>query len=162
MYSWWGVKTFDNSIGTWHPCIFLPFWIKSWQPLEVYFKQSQWFLERWKTHEGHNEKQAENLTAGQWETKVIKNTASSSSSSSSTSSSSGRAKPLALHTTTPGLLTTLSSWVLLKTQDLFSAELLSLWWWPMLPCLCAQHPGSVGDRRWLSQQKNGSMGQTVM
>lgn len=57
----------------------LSLWIKSWQPLQVYFKQSQWFLERWKTHEGHNEKQAENLTAGQRETRVIKNTASSSS-----------------------------------------------------------------------------------
>lgn len=136
VYSWWGVKAFDNSIGTWRRCIFLSLWIKSWQPLEVYFKQSQWFLERWKTREGHSEKQAENLTAGQQETKVIKSTASSSSSSCYSS----RAKPLALHTTTPGFLT-----IVLKTPELFSAELPSPWLWPVLPRLCAQVVLVTGD-----------------
>lgn len=130
---------------------FLSLWMKSWQLLRVYFKQSQWFLERWKTHEGHNEKQAENLTAGQGETRVIKNTASSSGRQAGrqgevpfTAHRHARASHYAA-VTGPA-----------QNSELFPAELPSPCWWPMLHIPCPAHPDAAGGRRWQSWQKKGA------
>lgn len=126
-------------------------WIKSWQLLRVYFKQSQWFLERWKTHEGHNGKQAENLTAGQGETRVIKNTASSS----------GRETGQSPQCCTPPLcnLPPLCSFSLschLKSCSKLRplpADLLCPCCWPALHSTSPVCPGAKGCRGWQLWQK---------
>lgn len=113
-------------------------WIKSWQQLRVYFKQSQWFLERWKTHEGHNGKQAENLTVGQGETRVIKSTASFSSTE--TGQSPQRCTPPICSFSLSCLLKSCS-----KLKPL-PADLLCPCCWPVLHGTSPVCPGAEGCR----------------